>query len=174
MGNACCKGASEERKPSAFQVPESDIPEPQASFEPPPSTAAASYDQQEERAAVVRVNQIVNSCGRQMIPVRSSRGVANYYDQGFAAALRSHLEQTTRFPPMPTRLPPACSKNVPEILGAAPWHDIKLGQKSGLANCGGENPVTYMDRLAESYLDEILPKRELMFRKAPAIVENLL
>mmetsp|Transcript_29986 Transcript_29986/g.72754 ORF Transcript_29986/g.72754 Transcript_29986/m.72754 type:complete len:334 (+) Transcript_29986:325-1326(+) len=61
----------------------------------------------EQRKEQQRLDIIVQTAGRGMVPVRSTRGSNGYYDQGFAAALRQHLEQTTTFEPnLPIILPP--------------------------------------------------------------------
>jgi hypothetical protein len=52
-----------------------------------------SYQDQMEETAH-RMEWIVNRAGRDMISVRSTRGATYYHDQGFAAALMVHLQQT--------------------------------------------------------------------------------
>jgi len=142
---------------------------------------------QEEQA---RLELIVQATGRGMVPVRSQRGsTAGYYqDQGFAAALAQHLEQTTQFPErLAVPLPPAysCSSSkkktnngdtaadvddggVYACLAQPEWEGIALGNKDG------ENPVAYMDHIAEQCLDASIPKKERLFVNVPPIVENLL
>ena len=65
------------------------------------STSAAEMDLAERalRQEQARCKVIVQETGRAMVPLRSTRGNTLYYDQGFAAALAQHLEQTTQFPP---------------------------------------------------------------------------
>lgn len=191
-----------------------------------------------------RLELIVQNAGRGMVAVRSMRGSTGYYDQGFAAALAQHLEQTTKFPnQLPIRLPPppnafqlnsndintaaaktstatktasssltnainknknaissdskandassgggtsspeaagsrllsASSRTVYARLSQPLWEGITLGIKGGgLAGCAGENPYTYMDHVAVSYLDSIVPKKERLFAGVGPIVENLL
>jgi hypothetical protein len=59
------------------------------------------------REEQARLDLLVATTGRDMVAVRSTRGSTGYYDQGFAAALAQHLEQTTEFPnQLPQRLPP--------------------------------------------------------------------
>lgn len=161
---------------------------------------AAARLKEQARAA----KMIVQETGRAMVSVRSTRGSTVYYDdQGFAAALSQHLEQTTRFPDrVPARLPPApqqrrsssssartaaappktggsdaVSNNntVYAILSQPEWEGISLGGKNdGLAGCAGEHPAKYMDHICEQFLDSLLPKKERLFAKAPPIMENLL
>jgi hypothetical protein len=137
------------------------------------------------RREQARLDLIVQATGRGMVAVRSTRGSNAYYDQGFAAALASHLEQTTRFiDHIPTKLPSLSSSaaattnsssSVYAILSQPPWQQIQLGNKgAGLAGCEGENPSTYLDHVAESFLDMVEPKKEHLFRQANPMVENLL
>lgn len=51
--------------------------------------------QKKLREEQARLDMIVATAGRGMVAVRSTRGSTGYYDQGFAAALAAHLEQTT-------------------------------------------------------------------------------
>jgi hypothetical protein len=143
--------------------------------------------QENERLQALREEQarlelIVQATGRGMVAVRSTRGTTGYYDQGFAAALSQHLEQTTQFPQhLPITLPPAASSSslqkdsVYARLAAPVWHGIALGDnKRGMAGLAGENPETYVNHVAESYLDSVRPKQERLFRGVGPIVENLL
>lgn len=145
-----------------------------------------------------RLDMIVAAAGQGMISVRSTRGSTGYYDQGFAAALAQHLEQTTSFPEtLPLRLPAAASPNdqsdssvagdpnsktssssnnsVYSRLSQPQWEGIVLGtQGSGLAGCGGENPQQFMDNVAESLLETTLPAKQHLFVGVKPMVENLL
>lgn len=49
------------------------------------------------RAEQSRLERIVQEAGQMMVSIRSTRGSTGYYDQGFAAALWQHLEQTQAF-----------------------------------------------------------------------------
>jgi hypothetical protein len=147
---------------------------------------AESKAQREEQN---RLELIVQMAGRGMVSVRSTRGSTGYYDQGFAAALGQHLEQTTKFPDtLPIRLPPtqkaassstsgsSSDTTVFARLSQPQWEHIALGKKgTGLAGCDGENPNTYMDHVAVSFLDSVLPKKERVFHGGVGpMVENLL
>ena len=106
-----------------------------------------------------------------MVSVRSTRGSTGYYDQGFAAALGAHLEQTTKFPDrLPVRLPPCNDgSSVFQRLSQPQWENIKLGQKGTEAST--------MDHVAVSVLDSVVPKKERIFqggRPVGPMVENLL
>ena len=154
--------------------------------EPSSSAAAApmAVSAAEQRAAEERFREeqarlelIVQATGRGMVPVRSQRGSTGYYDQGFAAALAQHLEQTTQFPEMleqalPPPPPPvsggSSSSSVYARLAQPEWEGIALGNKDG------ENPVTYMDHIAELCLDAAIPKKERLFANVEPIMENLL
>ena len=151
----------------------------QSSSDAPNATSAqneAQLRQQQEEQN--RLEVIVQMAGRGMVSVRSTRGSTGYYDQGLAAALGQHLEQTTTFADqLPIRLPPVSSKtNVKEQLSLPQWENVHLGHKgTGLAGCGGENPNTYMDHVAVSYLDAVVPKKERIFHQGVGpMVENLL
>jgi hypothetical protein len=150
-----------------------------------------------------RLDMIVAAAGRGMISVRSTRGSTGYYDQGFAAALAQHLEQTTSFPSsLPVTLPLApnesrtsttnqetlksgdgdqatklsisYSNTVYDRLARPQWEGIALGQGGGLAGCGGENPSQYIDNVAEALLDTVLPTKQHLFAGVKPMVENLL
>jgi hypothetical protein len=144
--------------------------------------SAAEQAKENERLQALREEQarlelIVQATGRGMVAVRSTRGSTGYYDQGFAAALAQHLEQTTQFPAtLPVSLPAAHpTDSIYARLAQPQWEGIALGTKGGgLAGCAGENPNTYMNHVAESYLDATIPKKERLFRGIGPIVENLL
>lgn len=136
-----------------------------------------------------RLELLVQTAGRAMVAVRSTRGSIPYYDQGFAAALAQHLEQTTKFPSHAPALPAAPAEastdsaaaldeeghsSVYKRLAQPAWEDLSLGIKGGLAGCAGENPEKYLDHVAESFLDEVVPKKEQLFTKSKPIVESLL
>lgn len=149
-----------------------------------------------------RLDMIVAAAGQGMISVRSTRGSTGYYDQGFAAALAQHLEQTTSFPEtLPLRLPAApsssdsrntndqgnssaggdpntassSSNSVYVRLSQPQWEGIVLGtQGNGLAGCGDENPQQFMDNVAESLLETTLPAKQHLFVGVKPMVENLL
>ena len=133
---------------------------------------------QAARKEEARLQRILQEAGRAMVAVRSTRGSTAYYDQGFAAALGQHLEQTTRFPEhLPARLPSSAGVVPTAVytrLSKPPWQDVQLGDKDGLAGCAGENPYTYLDQKAEEFLDQVRPKKENLFAGVPPIVENLL
>jgi hypothetical protein len=168
-----------------------------------PSTAQGEAQLKAMREEQNRLELIVQMAGRGMVSVRSTRGSTGYYDQGFAAALGQHLEQTTKFPDsLPIRLPPISSSKssssspkksnsgkddklstgasnnstVYQRLAQPQWEGIVLGKKgTGLAGCEGENPNTYMDHLAASFLDSVVPKKERLFHGGVGpMVENLL
>lgn len=139
--------------------------------------AAENERLQAYREEQARLELIVQATGRGMVAVRSTRGSTGYYDQGFAAALAQHLEQTTQFPAtLPISLPAAHpTDSIYARLAQPQWEGIALGTKGGgLAGCAGENPNTYMNHVAESYLDATIPKKERLFRGIGPIVENLL
>jgi hypothetical protein len=83
---------------------------------PSSSNVAVTSAKEKERLKALQLEQqrvelIVANAGRGMVSVRSTRGSTGYYDQGFAAALAQHLEQTTQFPNgLAVSLPPAPTK----------------------------------------------------------------
>lgn len=152
------------------------------------SRAANEAQLLERREEQNRLEVVVQMAGRGMVSVRSTRGSTGYYDQGFAAALGQHLEQTTTFADqLPIRLPPqqpkqsskslsSSTSTVVQRLSQPQWENIAMGNKgTGLAGCGGENPNTYMDHVAVSLLDSVVPKKERIFHGGVGpMVENLL
>jgi len=181
------------------------------------NNAANEAELQAVREEQNRLDLIVQMAGRGMVSVRSTRGSTGYYDQGFAAALGQHLEQTMTFPDeLPIRLPPVTTKATPtnptsatatttnnnasaagsstdspnkqpssphtktsavfQRLSQPQWDNIALGRKgTGLAGCDGENPNTYLDHVAVSFLDSVVPKKERIFSGGVGpMVENLL
>jgi hypothetical protein len=147
-------------------------------------------DKAETSEEQARLEILVQTAGRAMVAVRSTRGSNPYYDQGFAAALSQHLEQTTNFPIQTPALPVAplssddggsaggstitIASTVYTRLAQPAWEDIVLGTHDGLAGCAGENPETYLDRVAESFLDQVVPQKGQLFTKVKPIVESLL
>jgi hypothetical protein len=133
-----------------------------------------------------RLEWIVQATGRRMVGVRTNRSAQGYYvDQGFAAALYQHLEQTTE---LPSRLPdeyPAVvgttaalsslaasanpSNKLFKMLSASTWDPIHV-RSDGY---GGKHPVEYLDHVAETFLDEVLPKKNLFAGLEP-MVDNLI
>lgn len=189
MGQVCSGGKDESRKGGAFEeVPiadealtssqyvEDSSPSQQLRSQDPTASKEDAERLKKVREEQVRLDLIVSAAGRGMVAVRSTRGSTGYYDQGFAAALAQHLEETTQFPDkLPVRLPPASSStSVYDRLNKAQWESITLGDGGGLAGCAGENPIRYMDNVAESILDSVVPAKQQLFAGANPMVENLL
>lgn len=176
------------------------LPRQDGSSSAAPTTQQGEAQLKAEREEQNRLDLVVQMAGRGMVSVRSTRGSTGYYDQGFAAALGQHLEQTTKFPDtLPIRLPPTVSSTKSASSGSGSskskksgsgsnsdtvfarlaqpqWENISLGKKgTGLAGCDGENPNTYMDHVAVSFLDSVVPKKERIFHGGVGpMVENLL
>lgn len=127
-------------------------------------------------------------------------GINTYYDPVYAAAaaqdiLRSAAltgglvfcaDQATRAAwniPIVGALPVSPSRNrddmanvkdIIERLGRGRWDGVRLGSRgSGLAGCGGEIPEYYLDDLAESLLESMVPTETALFGGCASIVENL-
>lgn len=192
MGQVCSGEKSESQKGGAFEdvaISEDGLTsglyvEDSSSSQQPPSQrndVLVSSQEEADRLKLVREEQarldlIVSAAGRGMVAVRSTRGSTGYYDQGFAAALAQHLEETTKFPDkLPVRLPPVDTSNsVYERLSQPQWDAILLGNGGGLAGCAGENPIRYMDNVAESLLDSVVPTKQQLLAGVRPMVENLL
>jgi hypothetical protein len=98
-----------------------------------PSTSTSTAKEKEHLKALQqeqqRLDMIVAAAGRGMISVRSTRGSTGYYDQGFAAALAQHLEQTTSFPSsLPVSLPLAPNES---SNSSSASHEFKVGSGDG-------------------------------------------
>jgi hypothetical protein len=187
MGQVCSGEKSESRRAGAFEevqigddgqyIEGSSSPsQPQSSQADPVSSKEEVERLNQLRQEQARLDLIVSAAGRGMVAVRSTRGSTGYYDQGFAAALAQHLEETTQFPgKLPVKLPPAPTGNsVYERLSRPQWDGIRLGNGGGLAGCAGENPIRYMDNIAESLMDSVVPSKQQLLAGANPLVENLL
>uniref|UniRef100_A0A7S2YNJ3 Uncharacterized protein n=1 Tax=Entomoneis paludosa TaxID=265537 RepID=A0A7S2YNJ3_9STRA len=131
---------------------------------------------EEQRLEQARLDMVVQAAGRRMVAVRSTRGSNAYYDQGFAAALSQHLEQTTKFKEhVDHPLPTTHSTPVYERLSQPAWDGIQLGVKEGTAGLAGESPHLFFDRVvAEPFLEDVVPKKERLFAGVEPMVESLL
>mmetsp|Transcript_125328 Transcript_125328/g.187196 ORF Transcript_125328/g.187196 Transcript_125328/m.187196 type:complete len:194 (+) Transcript_125328:91-672(+) len=193
MGQVCSGTKEESRKGGAFEASDGDdhgvsSNDPQFLDDHPPQQPTSQLDDRGQPSSMedaerikalrdeqARLEMIVSTAGRGMVSVRSTRGSTGYYDQGFAAALAQHLEQTTQFPnKLEVRLPPPSSASAYDRLNQPQWDGIALGTGGGLAGCGGENPMGYMDNVAESLLDSVVPAKQQLFAGVSPMVENLL
>jgi len=195
MGQVCSGEKSESHKGGAFEdvtitdqgltssqfAEDSSSSQQQQQLQSQGVGDTVSSKEEAERLKLMREEQarldlIVSAAGRGMVAVRSTRGSTGYYDQGFAAALAQHLEETTQFPDrLPVHLPLVNrTTSVYERLSQPQWEAIALGNSTGLAGCAGENPIRYMDNIAESLLDSVVPAKQQLFAAASPMVENLL
>lgn len=190
--SVCTDPSGEPKKPPAFSDSRDPVSTPDSLLEQHQSLENLAVDStiqeeeqqdsQAERLRAVREEQarlelIVSTAGRDMMAVRSTRGSTGYYDQGFAAALAQHLEQTANKTTYNEHLPSISAKDqtqIVDILVTGEWEGIALGNKDGLAGCDGENPNAYMDHVAESLLASFVPAKEQMFAGVGPMVENLL
>jgi hypothetical protein len=102
-----------------------------------------------------RLDMIVSAAGRGMISVRSTRGSTGYYDQGFAAALAQHLEQTTSFPEgLSVTLPPAPSRNSKETSSVVSSPSTAEAASSPFSEESGEK----LNHPSKSYLYSCLSR----------------
>ena len=202
MGQVCSGEQSESRKPGAFQevdtyadgtVKEDDLARQQLEAHQnrmmleeqrlqeqnvdsaPPISKEDEERLKAQREEQARLDMIVNAAGRGMVAVRSTRGSTGYYDQGFAAALAQHLEQTTQFPDqLAVRLPPPSTQStVYERLSQPQWDGIVLGNAGGTAGSRSDNPMQLVDSIAESLLDEAVPTKQKLLAGTSPLVENL-
>jgi hypothetical protein len=191
MGQVCSGEKEEAKKPGAFQGPDdllddalSDSPhhsnEHRHQLQPHhddemmdphnhPEMTRSSSEEGERlkklREEQARLDMIVTAAGRGMVAVRSTRGSTGYYDQGFAAALAQHLEQTTQFPDsLPVRLPTQSEDSLYN----------RLSQPFDLPIKVGENSHRYIDDVAETLLDSVVPGKQQHFARVHPIVESLL
>lgn len=124
--------------------------------------------QKKLREEQARLDMIVAMAGRGMVAVRSTRGSTGYYDQGFAAALATHLEQTTKFPDtLPVKLPQFSTEDSLFSMLNQPM-TVNLPTKIA------EDPNRYMDSIAEPLLETVLPAKQQLFARVNPIVENLM
>lgn len=139
-----------------------------------PSMIRKERERIEEAA---RLELIVSNAARAMVSVRSTRGATYYHDQGFAAALCAHLQQTMPHPTLRSTLPE--SATTPAGGGVA---TKKTPSVAGSATTG-TNVVTILsrpipaqpdDRHWEAVLNQTSGSTELIFAKCPQIVETLL
>jgi len=195
MGQVCSGDKDESKKPTAFGSVDddddiqndpyllaknhSDRPKIQPATQvidntqqQPPEDAEVIKKAREEQA---RLDHIVQTAGRGMVAVRSTRGTTGYYDQGFGAALSQHLEQTVQFSDqLPVRLPPASSESVYARLSQPQWDGIQLDTRDGLAGLAGKDPLVHFDQVAEDLLDKSVVKKERLLSGVAPMVENLL
>lgn len=163
MGNIFCSEDEEAKQPDLFDAtPASlhDLPPdptstttvalPPISIDPVITTTTTQSDQKYEA--------LVQTTGRSMVAIQTQRDGTGYYDQGFAAALSDHLEQTTQFPnKLQYTLPiPPPSTNLSQILAEPPqWFER-------------------FDTVAERYLEQVTLQKEKVFVNCEPMVESLL
>ncbi|CAJ1962274.1 unnamed protein product [Cylindrotheca closterium] len=124
--------------------------------------------QKKLREEQATLDMIVAMAGRGMVAVRSTRGSTGYYDQGFAAALAAHLEQTTQFPEsLPVKLPQFTHED-------SLYSILNQPMTVHLPNKVAEDPNGYMDSIAEPLLETVLPAKQQLFARAHPIVETLM
>ena len=202
MGNICAGGKTEEQKPDLFEATRDsdanvnpvdigsqaagsldrvgDAVGGAADLTSQDATDNATIQEQQSKLESLRLEQarldmIVQLAGRRMVAVRSARGSNAYYDQGFAAAFSQHLEQTTKFQEhVQLALPEPHPSSAFERLSQPAWSGIHMGDKDGVAGLAGENPHSFFDRMAESVVEELVPKKERIFDGVEPMVESLL
>lgn len=128
-----------------------------------------------QRLEQVKLDMIVQAAGRRMVAVRSTRGTTAYYDQGFAAALSQHLEQTTKFnEQMEYPLPAPHSSPVRERL-SQPVRGITLGKEEETSKLAGGRLHEIFDAVvAKPLLEELVPNKGQLFAGVEPMVESLL
>lgn len=126
---------------------------------------------------------------------RSASGIYTYYDPQYAAASAQDILRSAALTgglvfadDNATKeawraslsvlgvLPvPSSSNDVTELLSRGTWEGVQLGSRgSGLASCGGENPMHYLDDMAETLLDsEHTIHQTSLFGGCPSLVEHL-
>mmetsp|Transcript_16912 Transcript_16912/g.41199 ORF Transcript_16912/g.41199 Transcript_16912/m.41199 type:complete len:190 (+) Transcript_16912:107-676(+) len=189
MGQVCSGQKSEANKGSALESvgPDdliddtltdsrhlsSDQLQKQQQLQDDPSSVTRRDSEEAERQKKLREEQarldmIVAMAGRGMVAVRSTRGSTGYYDQGFAAALAAHLEQTTQFPEtLPVKLPKSSNQD-------SLYSILNQPMTVHLPNKVAEDPNRYMDSVAEPLLETVLPAKQQLFARVNPIVESLM
>eukprot|EP00980_Cylindrotheca_fusiformis_P010940 scaffold2499_cov125-Cylindrotheca_fusiformis.AAC.31 len=188
MGQVCSGTKAEAKKASGFQGVGSDdllddalsdsqhrlasLDQQLQQQEDPADLTRTNYEEGEQqkklREEQGRLDMIVAMAGRGMVAVRSTRGSTGYYDQGFAAALAQHLEQTTQFPEtLPVKLPKPSTEDTI-------YNRLNQPLSLNLPTKVGEDPHRYMDNVAESLIETVVPAKQQLFARANPIVENLL
>lgn len=160
MGNLFCSDGSEPVKPSA--VMEAHRPNNKDDQPAVEDILVSVVPPQEEQLHLLKKEQarlelIVSSAGRDMVSVRTNRASHYYNDQGFAAALSQHLQQTlSGEKTSKTELPPP-SGDIIAVLGRP-----VASQKN-------------VDHVMERCVSEQLSvTKEQLFSGYKPIVENLL
>jgi hypothetical protein len=166
MGQICSGQSTEPTKKSAFsdnysyytndstmQVVDATPKDANTKEAPRDTRSDREKALREEQA---RLERLVTLAGREMVAVRSTRGGSYYNDQGFAAALAQHLEQTITSVSVDKCLPRSQGQLTYSILS---------------------RPVEKypnMDAEAESILSSVVPAKERLFAGCKPLVENLL
>jgi hypothetical protein len=182
MGNIFCGDNEEKKKQPAIQsIPYGHQSDAHYLSKNEPSSAAhqvaaaemahnnsqAEYLTPEKPGASAedaRRNYILQVAAREMISIKSSRGSAGYFDQGFAKALADHLEETTNF-----------ADSIPYCL-PEPTDDLSksaVSQRLSQPNDRDSSIAEATDDV-ESLLDATIPKKERLFAAAGPILDNLL
>lgn len=165
----CTDPAGEANKPGAFTTDASNStnhdvlveggPESTINKIKAPSLEDSTHiikQHEEEQARLQQQLLVVSAASRDMVSVRSMRGATYYHDQGFAAALSSHLQQTLPEPSSTPQLPPPPVRQEVVALLSRPIPTLN-------ADDGG--------RRWESMVRD---RKEEVFAKCPQIVESLL
>ncbi len=114
--------------------------------------------EQERLEEAARLELIVGNAGRDMVPVRSTRGATYYHDQGFAAALLAHLQQTLPRHTWRPKLPAVAAFTTSATVVTTLARPV---------------PAPPEDRRCESLVDQASTSTEQIFVKCQ-IVENQL
>uniref|UniRef100_A0A6S8Z7J7 Uncharacterized protein n=1 Tax=Ditylum brightwellii TaxID=49249 RepID=A0A6S8Z7J7_9STRA len=145
------------------------------------------------REEQARLDSIVSTAGRDMVPV--ARGTAvpmGYYDPSYAHASAQALVErgmihlcdqygdqkevaVAGWVPR-SALPPGDPTSVVEVLSRGRWHGIhldKLGDTVGVTSASADHPEYAMDELCETFLAEVVPTKDKLFQGCLPIVENL-
>ena len=128
--------------------------------------------EQEGLEEAARLELLVSNAARAMVSVRSTRGATYYHDQGFAAALCAHLQQT-----MPHHtLRPTLPHIVTTTTGVATksTRAESTAATHVLTILSRPIPAQPDDRRWETLLNQASGSTEQIFAKCPQIVESLL
>jgi len=126
-----------------------------------------------------RLQLVVSTAGRDMVSIQSTRGATFYHDQGFAAALSQHLQQTlpatTSRPDLPSFVSSSSSSSATITRNKKKNNNNNTPTNNNLLSVLSQSiPVDNGGLWAMEIVNEATITKEQLFAKCPQIVENLL
>mmetsp|Transcript_24415 Transcript_24415/g.26939 ORF Transcript_24415/g.26939 Transcript_24415/m.26939 type:complete len:214 (+) Transcript_24415:236-877(+) len=134
--------------------------------------------QREKEKEEARLQLIVSSAGRDMVSIQSTRGATFYHDQGFAAALSQHLQQTlpstSSHPNLPCFVSPSLSSTITRSNGREGGNNSTNTNNDLLSVLSRPLPADNGGLWEMEVVNEAIITKEQLFANCPQIVENLL